>query len=102
MTTAPDLSGWLRQDQATEPRANDARRATLTDTESYDADGNRVQATANGVTTNYVLDTEAGLPVVIEDADANNNELARYDYGDDLLRMTRSNIASYYLFDGFG
>jgi RHS repeat-associated protein len=75
---------------------------------SYDADGNRVQATANGVTTNYVLDTEAGLPVVIEEADANNNELARYDYGDDLVRMDRAVTgggaltAYYYLFDGSG
>ena len=61
-----------------------------------------------GVRFLRVLDTTAGLPVVVEETDSGDNELARYDYGDDLLRMDRAltgggtPTAYYYLFDGSG
>ena len=85
-----------------------AINSSATNFYSYDAESNRVRTSTNGALTNYVVDTSAGLPVVVEETDSGNNELARYDYRDDLLRMDRALTGGgtpttyYYLFDGSG
>ena len=70
----------------------------------YDADGNRVSVSSAGTTTNYVVDTRLSYPSVVEEYNG-TTLAARYDYGDDLLRMDRTLPAvstSYYLYDGLG
>ena len=73
----------------------------------YDADGNRVSVSNAGTTTSYVVDTSLPYASVVEEYTGTGTvPSARYDYGDDLVRMDRgpvgSQVASYYLFDGLG
>ena len=68
---------------------------------AYDADGNRVGVTAGGATTGYVVDTSLPFASVVEEY-ASSTLAARYDYGDDLIRMDRGSGVYYYLYDGLG
>jgi len=75
----------------------------------YDADGNRVSVTSGGVATGYVVDTRLPYASVVEEYSGttldNGTLAARYDYGDDLVRMDRTTPSvstSYYLYDGLG
>jgi RHS repeat-associated protein len=68
----------------------------------YDADGDRVAATTSGTTTDYLVDTTVGFPSVVEEHSGSGSLLARYALGDDLIRMDRSGVSSYYVFDGLG
>ena len=69
----------------------------------YDADGNRYSAANLGTTTSYVVDTSLPYGCVVEEyAGASTAPSARYDYGDDLIRVDHATVASYYLFDGIG
>jgi len=70
-------------------------------TYTYDADGNRVGVTTGGVTTSYVVDTSLPYASVVEEYTGNTLS-ARYDYGDDLVRMDRGSGVYYYLYDGLG
>ena len=71
----------------------------------YDADGDRTSVSSANPTVNYVVDTSLPYASVVEEY--NGTALAaRYDYGDDLIRMDRgpvgSQVPSYYLYDGLG
>jgi len=69
----------------------------------YDADGNRVSVSSAGTTTSYVVDTSLPYASVIEEyAGTSTAPSARYDYGDDLIRMDRGSGVYYYLYDGLG
>ena len=68
---------------------------------TYDADGNRYSVSNVGTTTSYVVDTSLPYASVVEEY-SNGSLAARYYYGDDLVRMDRGTVASYYLFDGLG
>ena len=68
----------------------------------YDADGNRISQNSGGSSTSYLVDTNRLFGEVLEERDSGNNLLARYDYGDRLLRMDRSSGVYYYLYDGIG
>jgi len=75
----------------------------------YDADGNQVSVTSGGVATGYVVDTRLPYASVVEEYSGttldNGTLAARYDYGDDLVRMDRTTPSvstSYYLYDGLG
>ncbi len=67
----------------------------------YDADGNRVSVTSGGTTTGYVVDTSLPYASVVEEY-SNGSLAARYDYGDDLVRMDRGSGVYYYIYDGLG
>jgi RHS repeat-associated protein len=67
-----------------------------------DANGLRIQLTTAGVTINYTVDEDSGYGNVVEERSSAGALTARYDYGDDLLRMDRGSAISYYLFDGLG
>jgi len=67
----------------------------------YDADGNRYSAASGGATTSYVVDTSLPYASVVEEY-SSTTLVARYDYGDDLIRVDHGTAASYYLFDGLG
>lgn len=61
--------------------------------------GERIQKTANGVVTRYVVDTNAGLPRVLAELDSNNTITAYYIYGIGLLARvpaTNSDIRYYH------
>jgi RHS repeat-associated protein len=69
----------------------------------YDADGNRTSASNLGTTTDYAVDTSLPYASVIEEyAGGSAVVSARYDYGDDLVRMDRGSGVYYYLYDGLG
>ncbi|MBV9850711.1 MAG: RHS repeat-associated core domain-containing protein [Armatimonadetes bacterium] len=71
-------------------------------TYTYDADGDRVQVSASGTATNSLVDASLAFPSVAEERDGSGSLLARYDSGDDLVRMDRGGGTYYYLFDGLG
>jgi len=69
----------------------------------YDADGNRTSASNTGTTTSYVVDTSLAYASVVEEySGASTTPSARYDYGDDLVRMDRGSGVYYYIYDGLG
>ena len=68
---------------------------------AYDGDGVRLGKTVNGVTTSYLQDTAAGLPVVL--AETTGGQSSWYLYGNDLLAQEDpSSVASFYHNDGLG
>ena len=68
----------------------------------YDADGNRYSASNLGTTTSYVMDTSLAYASVVEEYSGTATvPSARYDYGDDLVRMDRGGVY-YYIYDGLG
>jgi len=67
----------------------------------YDADGNRYSAGNSTTTISYVVDTSLPYASVVEEY-SNGTLAARYDYGDDLVRMDRGSGVYYYLYDGLG
>ena len=73
---------------------------------TYDADGNRVStyvSSNNPTTTSYVVDTSLPYASVVEEYTGTATApSARYDYGDDLVRMDRGSGVYYYLYDGLG
>jgi len=68
---------------------------------AYDADGNRVSVSSAGTTTSYVVDDSLPYASVVEEY-SGGSLAARYDYGDDLIRMDRGSGVYYYLYDGLG
>jgi RHS repeat-associated protein len=69
--------------------------------DAYDADGNRVQEVANGITvTNYLVDTNLPLAQVVLETNGAGATLANYVYGADLISVRRGTTTSYYHYDG--
>jgi RHS repeat-associated protein len=68
---------------------------------AYDADGVRVSKTVNGVTTEYLVDSNRDYAQVLEER-VNDALIASYLYGLDLIGQERGNADSYYLVDGLG
>jgi len=85
--------------------ANPANNTVLA-SYTYDADSNRVStyvSSAIPTTTSYVVDTSLPYASVVEEyTGASTTPSARYDYGDDLVRMDRGSGVYYYLYDGLG
>ena len=85
--------------------ANPANNTVLA-SYAYDADGNRVStyvSSATPTTTSYVVDTSLAYASVVEEyTGASTVPSARYDYGDDLVRMDRGSGVYYYIYDGLG
>lgn len=82
-------------------RMTQNRIGSTTTTYTYNGDGVRVKKRAGNKTTDYVLDTNRSLPVVLHDGDA------FYLYGLDLIaRITTTGPAAdrqrYYHYDGLG
>jgi len=68
---------------------------------AYHVDGVRVSKTVNGVTTEYLVDSNRDYAQVLEER-VNNSLIASYLYGLDLISQERGNADSYYLVDGLG
>ena len=83
--------------------ANPANNTVLA-SYTYDADSNRVStyvSSAIPTTTSYVVDTSLPYASVVEEyTGASTTPSARYDYGDDLVRMDRGSGVYYYIYDG--
>ncbi len=74
----------------------------------YDGDGNRVGKTVNGVTTNYLIDTNnlTGYAQVVEEIQ-NGNVTKQFTFGHDLISQNCSPLTancslSFYGYDGHG
>lgn len=68
----------------------------------YDGDGNRISKTQSSVKTKYINDIGRGLVQVLMETDSDDDTLAIYTYGNDLISMNRSSTYSYFLYDGLG
>ena len=80
-----------------------AAGVTIVVTYAYDARGNRVKKTIDGlVTTRYLVDENTDYAQVLEERDGTGSLRARYVYGHDLLSQTRNSVVSYYHTDGLG
>jgi RHS repeat-associated protein len=72
-------------------------------TNTYDADGRRVQQAVNGTITNYLWDETSRYGDVVLETDGNRAALANYTFSDtELVAQQRGDAISYYLHDGQG
>ena len=102
MTSATDASGTTTYTFDAENQLTAVNGPSGSWSYQYDAFGNRVSSTANGVTTNYVIDP-FGLGNVVGEYDAVGNLVAHYNYGLGLVSRTdASGSAVYYAFDAVG
>jgi RHS repeat-associated protein len=72
---------------------------------TYDGDGNRLQASTGSQAnekTNYLWDTNAGLPEIALERNGNNTLLRRYIYGQRRISMTTGSASYYYQYDPIG
>ncbi len=60
-----------------------------------------MQVTSGGTTTSYTVDTSLPYASVVVEYSGSTLS-ARYDYGDDLVRMDRGGGVYYYIYDGLG
>ena len=103
-----DADGNLIQQGATSYTYNDENRViTVSDGTNlwkytYDALGNRIAATENGVTSRFVIDP-IGLGNVVGQYNSAGNLIAHYDHGFGLLSRTDANSGTaYYTFYAIG
>ncbi|MBI4398353.1 MAG: RHS repeat-associated core domain-containing protein, partial [Candidatus Omnitrophica bacterium] len=69
----------------------------------YDALGNRISKTVNGVRTQYLVNIAQGIPQVLAEMDSAGNVTKSYAYGMDRIAQTSaSGDAGYFLSDGLG
>jgi RHS repeat-associated protein len=75
----------------------------LTISTVYDGDGNRVRKKVNGVTTDYLVDTNnhTGYAQVVEEL-RNGSVVRQYVIGSDLISQRVSGSVSFYGYDGHG
>ena len=67
---------------------------------TYDFEGNRIGNSVNGSISKYIVDSNTQYPNVLGELDANNNAIASYTYGDDLISQERSQQTYFYMYDG--
>jgi RHS repeat-associated protein len=75
---------------------------TTHETYQYDADGNRVSMTSNGVETRYLIDTVQPYAQVLLEYRPSGLIVASYAYGNSLISQSRGGVLSYYQKDGLG
>jgi RHS repeat-associated protein len=68
-------------------------------TYTYDADGNRVRQTVDGVSTNYLVDTNRGLAQVAAEYDSSGVK-ASYTYAGGVISQSTNNLRTFYVNDG--
>ncbi|KYC37632.1 hypothetical protein WA1_39915 [Scytonema hofmannii PCC 7110] len=68
----------------------------------YDAKGIRVSSTSDGITTNYLVDTNLPHAQAVAEYDSSGNLKTSYLYGHDLISQTKDGQQSFYLVDGLG
>ncbi len=65
----------------------------------YDTDGIRIGSTLNEVATHYLVDKNRPYAQVLEERSSENDLLASYTYGNDLLRQKRGSENRYFHYD---
>jgi RHS repeat-associated protein len=68
-------------------------------TYTYDADGNRVRQTVDGVSTNYLVDTNRSLAQVAAEYDSSGVK-ASYTYAGGVISQSSNNVRTFYVNDG--
>jgi RHS repeat-associated protein len=71
-----------------------------TTTYAYNGDGDRVAQTANGVQTNYIIDTATPLTMVLAETTGGNT--IRYWHGLDVIGQSDGVSSEYFGYDGLG
>ena len=71
-------------------------------TYKYDAIGNRISQTVDGVETRFLVDTNRELPIVVEEYTPSGIALATYAYGTSRISQTRNGTTSFYHGDANG
>ena len=68
----------------------------------YNQDGIRMQTSADGDVTNFVVDAnnQTGFQQVLEETDLGGIAAVTYTYGDDLISQLRAGVAAFYHHDG--
>jgi len=72
------------------------------ETYTYDYAGNRISKTTDGVTTNYLVNPNGALAMVLAEYDANGTCTAEYLRANGLVSRKRTDGISFYLTDGGG
>jgi RHS repeat-associated protein len=80
-------------------RLTQARQGTSTTSYAYNGDGDRMSQTVNGTVTNYKLDVNTDLPIVL--TEQKGSTTTRYLYGLDLYAQQNTS-SLYYHADGLG
>jgi RHS repeat-associated protein len=75
------------------------RSGTHQSTYTYDADGNRVLQTVDGISTNYLVDTNRSLAQVAAEYDSSGVK-ASYTYAGGVISQISNNVTSFYVNDG--
>lgn len=65
---------------------------------TYDADGNRLRSVVDGVVTEYLVDTNRDLPVVL--AEVRAGQVTRYTHGLEAISQSGPDGMRWYLYDG--
>jgi RHS repeat-associated protein len=68
-------------------------------TYTYDADGNRVRQNVDGVSTNYLVDTNRRLAQVAAEYDSSGVK-ASYTYAGGVISQSSNNVRTFYVNDG--
>ena len=68
----------------------------------YDGSGNRLSSTVGSATTNYLWDSNFGLPQLAIERDSSSSLIRRYTYGNGRISMTTPSTAAYYSTDPLG
>jgi RHS repeat-associated protein len=68
---------------------------------TYNTDGIRVSSTVDGVTTQYLVDSNRDYAQMLEEY-VDGDLTVSYVYGQDLISQERSSVTSFYLVDGLG
>ncbi|MCV3217131.1 putative Ig domain-containing protein [Plectonema radiosum NIES-515] len=68
----------------------------------YDANGVRVSSKVDGITTNYLVDTNLPHAQVLAEYDERGNLKTEYLVGHDLISQTKEGLLSVFLVDGLG
>ena len=69
---------------------------------SYDGTGNRLNSTVGSATTNYLWDSNFGLPQLALERDSSGSLIRRYTYGNGRISMTTPSTTAYYSTDPIG
>jgi len=91
-----DASGRVSSTVVTPAAGSPGAGSATTSTYTYDGDGNRVTKTVNGVTTQYLWDISADVPLLAIERTSTGTLIRRYIYGDGPVAMETPTATYFY------
>ena len=83
-------------------KLTDFTDGTNTTSYQYNVDGIRVNKTVNGATKHFIVDSQRDYAQVIAESNNDDQIVANFTYGLDLVSMAKDNESYFYLYDGLG